>query len=108
MINYSCIIYTYSITDEFDHKAVTGYLEDASANWQAICRNLYLSHNQIDVIDRKKGNASDHLADGITEWLTLNYKHGRFGKPTWKMVADSVYSINNSLFLRIASQNTKG
>lgn len=99
-------LYTYSFADINDHSAVTGYLNDAVGQWQAICHNLNLS-SKIGGLQIGIGGAVNHLADGITEWLKQNYNTTNFGKPTWKEVAKSVNKIDKTLFLRIAKDHPK-
>ena len=95
--------------DEDDFSDVLGYLSEDAGQWQAISRNLHVKGGKITELIHSGQPAPTCLANAITDWLRLNYNHQRFGKPTWKKVAESVVKptlINKRLFIRIAAEHT--
>ena len=84
------------ITDVLD------YLNEVAGHWEAISRNLHVRRSTIEEITNSGRVAPYCLSQAITDWLELNYNHQRFGKPTWKKVAESVVQLDSRLFQRIA------
>ena len=93
--------------DEEDISDVLHYLNDAAGHWQTISRNLHVKGDKITELIHSGQPAPTCLENAITDWLRLNYNHQRFGKPTWKKVAESVVEVNKKLFIRIAAKNSE-
>ncbi len=53
----------------------------------------------IEVDNRR---AEDCLHFAMTKWLKLNYNTEKNGLPSWRMLAKAVYSIDRSVFNKIA------
>ena len=85
-----------------DIKDVLDYLDEVAGNWETISRNLHVRESKITELRNSLQPAPGCLGQAITEWLKLNYNHQKFGKPTWKKVAESVVKLDSRLFQRIA------
>ena len=85
-----------------DSGFVLTYLNEVAGHWEAISRNLHVKASKIGELNNSRQTAPVCLGQAITDWLQLNYNHQKFGKPTWRKVAESVVKLNNGLFLRIA------
>ena len=84
-----------------------GYLKTVTGDWQAICKRLHVKAGRIREFSNNFGHDSGRCMDSaIADWLSLNYNHAKFGKPTWRKVAESVVTANQKLFLRVASEHT--
>ena len=81
------------------------YLNEEAGKWDTISRNLRVKTGKITELVNSGQTSPRCLANAITDWLLLNYNHQRFGKPTWKKVAESVVKINRKLFLHIAKEH---
>ena len=100
------IIWLYLLADvDDDSKDVLDYLNEVAGHWEAICRNVHVKNSKIEELTNSGRPGPYCLGQAITDWLKLNYNHQRFGKPSWKKVAESVVKLNNGLFLRIASEH---
>ena len=82
------------------------YLGEVAGHWETISRNLHVKVSKIEELTHSLQTAPVRLGHAITDWLKLNYNHQKFGKPTWRKVAESVVKLNNGLFLRIAAEHT--
>lgn len=82
-------------------------LKEVSARWQEICTSLNIRPNTIQALVTSNKANDVRLSDALTEWLNLNYNYQKWGKPTWRKVAHSVYNISNTLFLKISEQHLK-
>ena len=98
------------ITDEDDDSGdVMKYLKTAAGDWQSICKSLHVKASRIREFSTNYGHDSARCMDSaVADWLSLNYNIGKFGKPTWRKVAESVVRVNKKLFLSIASEHTSG
>ena len=56
----------------------------------------------MNTIDANNRRAESCLRCAITEWLKLNYDYKKNGLPSWRMLAKAVYSIDRSVFNKIA------
>lgn len=91
-----------------DYDAVLEYLNEVVGYWETISQKLHVKVNRIEELKNSRQSATICLREAVIDWLRLNYNHQRFGKPSWKKVAESVVKVNTKLFLRIASEHTKG
>ena len=105
MNNTPELIQSHTDADD-DCGLVLAYLVEVAGHWETISRNLHVKVSKIEELTNSRQTAPVCLGQAITDWLKLNYNHQRFGKPTWKKVAESVVQLNNGLFLRIAAEHT--
>ena len=105
MNNTTEIMQSHTDADD-DSGFVLAYLDEVAGHWETISRNLHVKVSKIEELTTSCQTASVCLGQAITDWLKLNYNHQRFGKPTWKKVAEMVVKLNNGLFLRIAAEHT--
>ena len=103
--NHHMCLPTLSLADGDDLKDVIDYLDEVAGRWETISRNLRIKTGKINELVYSRQTPLNCLANAITDWLLLNYNHQRFGKPSWKKVAESVVKVNRKLFLRIALEH---
>ena len=72
-------------------------MKSLSAKWEELAGQLGLRRNTIGNIKADKDTSSLHLNLAIEEWLNLNYDHKKYGRPTWRHLAEIVGRINSSL-----------
>ena len=95
-------MYHLTLDVDDDIKDVLDYLNEVAGNWETISRNLHVRASKITELRNSHQTPLVCLGRAITDWLKLNYNHQRFGKPTWKKVAESVVKLDSRLFQRIA------
>ena len=105
MNNTTELIQSHTDADD-DSGFVLAYLGEVAGHWETISRNLHVKVSKIEELTNSRQTAPVCLGHAITDWLKQNYNLQRFGKPTWKKVAESVVKLNNGLFLRIAAEQT--
>ena len=107
--NMKCNILSF-ITDEDDDVGdVMDYLSIVAGDWQAVCKKLHVKSSRIREFNTNYGHDSGRCMDSaIADWLSLNYNHAKFGKPTWRKVAESVFTANQKLFLKVAAEHITG
>lgn len=97
-------MHMYADVDD-DITDVLKYLNRVVGQWDIICRNLHVTDAKITEL-RASGRSANYCLDqAIADWLKLNYKYRRHGKPTWRLVAGSVYKVDYSLFRLIAKEH---
>ena len=96
------------ITDEDDDSGeVMKYLKTAAGDWQTVSRYLHVKASRIREFCSNYGHDSGRCLDSaVADWLSWNYNTEKYGKPTWKKVAQSVVNVNRKLFLAIASEHS--
>ena len=96
------------ITDEDDDSGeVMMYLKTVAGDWQTVSRNLHVKADRIREFCSNHGHDSGRCLDSaVADWLSWNYNTEKYGKPTWKKVAQSVVNVKRKLFLAIASEHT--
>ena len=80
-------------------------MKSLAAKWERLAGRLHLSTDCIAIIgENNRGNVVKCLSLALEEWLDLNYNYVRYGKPSWKMLAESVRGLNNSLYEKIVEK----
>ena len=80
-----------------NHLEVVNAVKSLSAKWEELAGQLGLHRNTIGNIKAYKDTSSLHLNLAIEEWLNLNYDHKKYGRPTWRHLAEIVGTISSSL-----------
>ena len=82
-------------------------VEDLSANWRTLCVKLHLRESGLDVIEQDNPkDCQACLYKGLGEWLKLNYDYQRHGRPSWRRLAEAVWSLDKAMFEKIAKKHT--
>ena len=81
-------------------------VEPLASKWRRLSTKLYLKDSTLDVIEHNNpGDVVDCLHKALVEWLKLNYDHQRHGRPSWRMLAEAVISMDNKLFEKISKEH---
>ena len=82
-----------------DHQEVFDEVKSLAAKWEQLAGGLHLSTDSIDIIGRNNpGDVVGCHFSALKKWLKLEYNYVQYGKPSWKMLAESVQGLDNSLY----------
>ncbi len=95
------IIFIYTAIED-DLADVLDALSDLVAQWRRIATKLRLRESVVSTIEVDNKRAEDCLHFAMTKWLKLKYNTKKNGLPSWRMLAKAVYSIDRSVFNKIA------
>ncbi len=73
--------------------------------WRTLATNLRLADSSMNTIE--KNNEHDVvrcLQLALTDWLNLNYNYEKNGRPSWKMLAKAMRTVNGNIFENIVSK----
>ena len=87
------------IGDVFDE------VEDLSSKWNLLAIKLRLKNHTIENIQQKYSDGLSSLSEALKEWLKLNYNHQKYGRPSWRRLAEAVRSLDYGLFEEIARKH---
>ena len=79
-------------------------MKSQAAKWNQLAGRLHLSIDCIDIIERNNRDVVRCLSEALKEWLKLEYNYVKYGKPSWKMLAESVRGLDNSLYEKIVKK----
>ena len=99
------IWFSVMFSGKSDHQEVFDEVKSLAAKWEQLAGRLHLSTDCREII--RKNNPSDVvecLSTALKEWLKLEYDYEQYGKPSWKMLAESVQGLNNSLYEKIVDK----
>ena len=87
-----------------DFADVLDSLETLAASWDKLARKLKLNSDRIEIIDRNhRGDSETCLSEIVKQFLRRNYDTERYGRPSWRMVAQAVASVDMALAQKIAN-----
>ena len=93
------IIFSFMFSGKSDHQEVFDEVKSLAAKWEQLAGRLHLSTDSIDIIARNNyGDVVGCLFSALKEWLKLEYNYVQYGRPSWKMLAESVRGLDNSLY----------
>ena len=96
------IVVIFSHLDKDDYQEVFDKVKSLASKWELFAGKLHLSVDSISVIKKDHPNdAVGCLSAALTEWLELRYNYERFGKPSRKMLTESVQGLDNSLYEKL-------
>ncbi len=73
--------------------------------WRTLATSLRLKDSSMNAI--KEDNKDDVvrcLQLALTDWLRLNYKYEKHGKPSWKKLAEAMKPLDGNIFENIVSK----
>ena len=74
-------------------------MESLSANWDLLALNLGLKSSTREKIKADNGsNCVLCLTCVLTQWLNLDYDFMKLGRPSWKLLSQSVAKLDYRLF----------
>ena len=89
-----------------DHGEVMDTVEILSAQWRQLSNKLRLKVAALNRIEQNYPRDCMMCLDmALLEWLNLNYDYSKYGKPSWKRLAEGVKELNYELFERIAREH---
>ena len=63
---------------------------------------LRIEDHSLDLIEQNhSGDSETCLYQALREWLKLNYNYQKHGKPSWRRLAEAVWSMDKALFEKI-------
>ena len=77
-------------------------MENLSPKWNLLATKLRLRNRAVENIQHKYSDDLSSLNEILKEWLKLNYNHQKYGRPSWRRLAEAVRSLDYSLFEEIA------
>ena len=77
-------------------------MESLSAKWLLLATKLRLRNHVVEIIQQKYSDGMSNLNEVLREWLKLNYEHEKYGRPSWRRLAEAVRSLDYGLFEEIA------
>ena len=81
-------------------------MKSVEARWKQIGIQLGIPNDTLKTITADNPlSCGDCFAEMINEWLRLNYDDERFGRPSWRKLAEAVVTINKRLFYTIAYEH---
>ena len=89
------------INDLFD---VATELEDVASKWRQIGLALRLHDPDLTVIDTEGKSVRGRLEDMLRLWLNRRYDVGKYGEPSWQMLAEAVRARSGGNNPAIADQ----
>lgn len=70
-----------------------------AASWRLLCNRLGIKESSLEVIAHNyPRNANMCLQQALVEWLKWNYEYWRHGKPSWRKLAEAIWSLDRALF----------
>ena len=83
-------------------------LTPVAAKWKSIGIALRLNSDTLDSIQAEKsGDLTACLESMVTDWLGRNYNVGKFGLPTWQMLAKAVGHPAGGAYTALAEKIAK-
>ena len=86
-------------SDIDDLRDVIREVKPLTAQWRQLCNQLGIKENSLDVVEHNYPRDADMcLYKALVEWLKQNYDHQRHGKPSWRKLAEVIWSLDRALF----------
>ena len=105
-INLFVLLLSLFYLAEGDRRDIILALKSVEARWKQIGIQLGTSDDTLKSITADNPQScGDCFAEMINEWLCLNYDHEKFGRPSWRKLAEAVVTINKRLFYTIAYEH---
>ena len=77
-------------------------VEKLSPKWKLLTTKLRLRNHVVENIQENCFDVMSRLDEALKEWLKLNYNHQKYGRPSWRRLAEAVRSLDYGLFEEIA------
>ena len=77
-------------------------VEKLSPKWKLLTTKLCLRNHVVENIQENCFDVMSRLDEALKEWLKLNYNHQKYGRPSWRRLAEAVRSLDHGLFEEIA------
>lgn len=73
-----------------------------ASSWRILCSSLGIKESSLEVVEHNYPRDADMcLYKALVEWLKLNYDHRRYGSPSWRKLAEVIWSLDGALFQAI-------
>ena len=80
----------FHLTGIDDLFSVKRELQQVIARWKHIGLALRLDHSQLKQIEKENRDLDDCMTEMLTLWLNKSYNIGKFGEPSWELLAKAV------------------
>ena len=81
-------------------------VKSLGSEWKTLLTRLHIKQDTLDVIDiDNPRDVGSCLRVGLSKWLKMNYNYPKYGRPSWRMLAKAVSTIDNRLFEKIAKDH---
>ena len=77
-------------------------MEKLSPKWKLLATKLRLRNHAVENIQENCSDVMSSLNEALKEWLKLNYNHPKYGRPSWRRLAEAVRSLDYGIFEVIA------
>ena len=92
-----------SLTDIDDLGEVMEEVNSLSSEWKKLSTKLHLRDDVLKKIEcNNPRNVDNCLHDTLRVWLRWNFDIERYGKPSWRSLAEAVHYLDSSLSWKIA------
>ena len=76
-----------------------------TSEWRTLAMYLRLEDSSMNTIwSNNNDDVLRCLQLAIRDWLRLNYKFEKYGKPSWKKLAKAIKPFNGNIFEKIVSK----
>lgn len=81
-------------------------VETLSSQWILLTTKLGVKMSSLELIEQNyPRDAKMCLCKALGEWLKLNYKYQRYGRPSWKRLVEAVKNLDSKLFEDLAKKH---
>lgn len=80
-------------------------VESLSAKWKVLATKLRINHHTDTIQQNNPGDAMICLNEALGQWLKLNYDYRKHGRPSWRILAKSVQTLDKELFEKIIARD---
>ena len=81
-------------------------VKSLSARWRIFCVMLRIKEHSLELIEQNhSGDSETCLYKALGEWLRLNYDYQKHGRPSWRRLAEAVWSMDKALFEKIVKDH---
>ena len=74
------------------------------SKWKVLGVDLGLDPNKLDQIKKDNTESENCLYEMLSEWLKQQYDVDKYGKPTWRKLADEVGELDSALASKIRKE----
>ena len=99
-------IISITLDVEDDLEDVLEAVKSLANEWKILLTRLHIKLDTLQTIH--SNNPKDIISClhiGLSKWLKMNYNYQRHGRPSWRMLAEAVSTIDNRLAEKIAKDH---
>ena len=112
MLNLSCVLTLHYYNDHPDIRDISDVMNEVDSlagQWEKFAQQLGVKPGNIGIFKANRmGDVMMALNDAVSDWLKRNHDVRKFGKPSWRTLANAVRTIDGHLAHSIAMRHRKG